>query len=429
MIAWYQILPYFLVNAIRSFLCLCLVAALLKFPNKKKSIFGLSLGVAAIMTILSCFIWSQFYLSGIEIVLLFVLARYLFQRETRMCLFIIIFYEIAVALWDFLITAVFAVLFHANRVIDDRTTEYLFVVLGVRLIMIGASLFLYKQNNISSKGVFRITSAVAILGMFGIISLSEQSSLPLSDGSLTTWIMLSPMLIIAVLLFNLNRQYEMEKEITRLKAQQLELLERDLQTLNNSYSVNAKLFHDLHNHMEMLHHFLIQGKVGDALQYLEDIHAPLQEITQTVWTGDDALDYLINSKIALAQQQNIQTKINIEFPRHTNIRCADLTAILGNLLDNALEATLNAPGRSHFINLTIRRINEMLIIKIENDCKNMPTGSNGDLQTTKSNGGLHGFGLKSARTAAKRYDGTVETTCMNNLFCTVVTLSFDTQAK
>ena len=56
---------------------------------------------------------------------------------------------------------------------------------------------------------------------------------------------------------------------------------------------------------------------------------------------------------------------NIEYPQHTNIRSVDLVAILGNLLDNALEAVESTEGKLRFINLTIRRINEMLIIKLE----------------------------------------------------------------
>ena len=424
MMEWHQIVSYFLTNGIRIFLCLCLAAALLRFPQTKKSTILFSLGGAVIITVFSCFSLSQFYLLGIEIVMLLVMARYLFQREMRICLFVIFFYEIAIALWEFLISAGLGVLLQLNHFVNDGTAEYMIAVWTVRLLMIGIAVFLYKKHNVSGNEMFRFASVMAVLGMFGVIALSEQQFILLNDSSLTIWLILSLILMIAVLLFNLNRQYEKEKEIVQLKAEQAALLERDYQTLNTSYSQNAKLFHDLHNHIEILHRFLAQGKTADALHYLDGFHIPMQEITQTIWTADEAADYLINSKVALAQQQKIQTKINIEFPHHTNIRSADLTTILGNLLDNALEAILNTQGKSHFINLTIRRINDMLIIKVENDCEKTPFDSNGDLQTTKSNSGLHGWGLKSARTAAERYDGTIETSYSDNLFCAVATLSY-----
>ena len=154
------------------------------------------------------------------------------------------------------------------------------------------------------------------------------------------------------------------------------------------------------------------------------MRAPIQEISQTVRTGDKAIDYLINSKIALAEQNKIRTKVNIEYPHNTNIRNTDLTAILGNLLDNALEASEKAPDPLRFLSLTIRRINDMLIIKVENGCSDAPTQENGHLLTSKADKTFHGWGLKSVESAADRYEGTVNTEYKDGIFKSVVTLSF-----
>lgn len=154
------------------------------------------------------------------------------------------------------------------------------------------------------------------------------------------------------------------------------------------------------------------------------MRTPVREISQTVWTGDKALDYLISSKMALAEQRKVKTKANIEYPHNTNIRSVDLTTILGNLLDNALEAAEAAPGELRFLNLTIRRINAMLIIKVENGYGNAPTENSGELETTKEDKAAHGWGLKSVQTAAERYDGTITTDYKDGVFQSVVTLSF-----
>ena len=124
---------------------------------------------------------------------------------------------------------------------------------------------------------------------------------------------------------------------------------------------------------------LTQGDIQEAIRYCEDLRTPVREISQTVWTGDKAIDYLISSKIALAEQEQIKTKVNVEYPHNTNIRSVDLTTILGNLLDNALEAAETAPDKLRFLNLTIRRINAMLIIKVENGYGNAPRLENGTL--------------------------------------------------
>ena len=94
-------------------------------------------------------------------------------------------------------------------------------------------------------------------------------------------------------------------------------------------------------------------------------------------------------------------------------------------MDNALEAIKKEKDRFRFVNLTIRRINDMMVIKVENGCSAKPTEMNGSLQTSKEDKTLHGWGLQSVRAAAERYDGTIETEYNNQIFRAVVTLSFE----
>lgn len=424
MMEWYQILSYFLTNGIRIFLCLCLISTLLNLSFNNYKAFIFSFGISLAVTVLSLLSMESLLLYGVEILLLIGICHFLFHSETRMCLFLIFFYEVSIAIWDFLACAAFAILFQSSIYMDNKAPGYLLAIWTVRILMVIVSMIGNSNSNMKISSKIRLLSIHAILSMFGIIALSEQSVLSISDDQLTIWFILSIVLVTAVLSFNQNRQYESEKELAKLNAEQAALLERDYQTLNRSYSANAKLFHDLHNHMDMIYGYLTKGKNAEAIQYIEDINSPIQKIIQNTWTGDDAIDYLINSKIALAEQSAIHTEVNIEFPRHTNIRSADLTAILGNLLDNALEAVVGNENSLRFIHLTIRRINEMLIIKVENGCDKMPVTKNGELLSFKSNQTIHGLGLKSACAAAERYEGILETSYANHMFQAVVTLFY-----
>ena len=137
------------------------------------------------------------------------------------------------------------------------------------------------------------------------------------------------------------------------------------------------------------------------------------------------MDYLINSKAHAAMADDIHFQAQVEFPRHTNLRSADLCAILGNLLDNALEAARQVPKKDgRFVRLTIRRIHQMLVIKVENGFAAPLVEKDGELKTSKEGNGLHGWGLKSARTAAEKYDGTVQTSQEGDTFRAVATLSY-----
>lgn len=422
---WYQVISSFLTNGLRIFLGLYLVVALLKLSENMKKAILLSICAAAGITVLSCFPIQQFYIVGVEIIVLTLIAYCLFAAQPRMCLFLTFFYEITVALWEFIISAGLAVAFQSDSFLNAKSFEFIVAVWIVRLLMLGVLFVAVKAQKSENKQSLRIINGVGVAGFLGIVLLSGQNTIAIDDDLLTTWLIFSVLILMAIMVFYLNRQYEMEKMIAHLEKEKNALLERDYQTLSDTYAANAKLFHDFHNHIDILHRYLSTGSTAEAISYLEDLRSPVQAITQTVWIGDKAADYLINSKIALATSRQVRVSTNIEFPRHTNIRSVDLVAILGNLLDNALDATENAEDGLRFINLTIRRINNMLIVKVENGCSVAPASTDGDLQTSKKDTSLHGWGLQSARSAADHYDGTIETEYSNHTFRAVVTLSFE----
>lgn len=422
MMEWYQIISYLLTNGLRLILGLYLVANLMDFPLGRKA-FLLSAFGSCLLTAFQIVAVPTIGVLAAEIMVVSALAWYYHREQLRLCLFLIFFYEIGVALWDFLLSAGLGVLFRSERFIDPNVPEFLIGIWLVRLLMLGIALTLGKQRQ-NPAGAMRLASITVILGLFGSVTLSQQTILPIDEDQVGKWIILSLILMFAILFYRVNRQREMELEIAKLKQDQAEILERDYQALRRTYADNAKLYHDLHNHIEAIYQCLTGGDIQEAVQYCEELRIPVREISQTVWTGDKAIDYLINSKMALAKQEHIQTKVNVEYPRNTNIRSVDLTTILGNLLDNALEAAEAAPERLRFLRLTVRRINAMLIIKVENGYGEAPAQENGNLLTSKMDKAFHGWGLKSVQTAAEHYDGAIHTEYADGVFKTVVTLSF-----
>ena len=422
MMDWVQAISYLLTNELRLLLGLYLVAKLMDFPLERKALLLTGAG-GCLATILQAALLPTIGVMAIEVLVIAAIAWYYQRKKVNLCLFLAIFYEIGVGLWDFLLQAGLGILFQSENYIDPKATEHLAGIWLVRLVMLEIAIFLANQQGKSSSPS-RLASAAAMLGLFGAVTLSQQTILPLNDDQIGTWIILSMVLLVSVLFYRLSRQREMELEIAQLKQDQAEILERDYQALSRTYESNAKLYHDLHNHIEAIYQCLTQGDIQEAVRYCEDLRTPVREISQTVWTGDKAIDYLISSKMALAEQEQIKTKVNVEYPHNTNIRSVDLTTILGNLLDNALEAADTAPDELRFLNLTIRRINAMLIIKVENGYGNAPTWNGGELETTKEDKASHGWGLKSVQTAADRYDGTITTDYKDGVFQSVVTLSF-----
>ncbi len=419
---WVQVISYLCSNELRLFLGLYLVAKLTDFHLERKALLLTGAG-GCLATILQAASLPTIGVMAVDVLVIIAVAGYYQRKKVNLFLFLAFFYEIGVGLWDFLLQAGLGILFRSENFIDPKAPEYLAGIWLVRLVMLGVAVFLAKQPKESTTPM-RLTSAAAMLGLFGAVTLSQQTILPLSDEQAGTWVILSMVLLFSILFYRLSRQREMELEIAQLKQDQAEILERDYQALSRTYEGNAKLYHNLHNHIEAIYQCLNQGDIQEAVRYCEDLRTPVREISQTVWTGDKALDYLISSKMSLAEQEHIKTKVNIEYPHNTNIRSVDLTTILGNLLDNALEAVETAPDELRFLNLTIRRINAMLIIKVENGYGNAPAENGGKLTTSKADKASHGWGLKSVQTAADRYYGTITTDYKNGVFQSVVTLFF-----
>lgn len=422
MMEYISTISYFFTNEMRLFLGLFLVAKVMNF-RPKRMLLLLSAAGGVLVTALQMAGLPTIGVLTVELLVITAVTWYCLRDKLNLCLFLIFFYEVGVGLWDFLLQAGLGIMFHSENFINPNAMEYLAGIWLVRLLMFIGAITLVKQEH-PNAGALRALSVLVILGMFGAVTLSEQTILPLNEDQVGTWIILSIILLFAILFYRVNQQREMEAEIAKLKQEQAEIVERDYQALRRTYADNAKLYHDLHNHIEAIYQCLIQGDTKEAVRYCEDLRTPVRQISQTVWTGDKALDYLISSKMALAEQEQIKTKVNIEYPHNTNIRSVDLTTILGNLLDNALEAAKAAPESLRFLNLTIRRINAMLIIKVENGYGNTPIQENGKLLTSKKDKAFHGWGLKSVQTAADRYDGTIRTDYKDHVFQSVVTLSF-----
>lgn len=414
-------------GCVRTLLFLFLVFRLLpsEKPMGKKPVIMILSGIIVISGLLTITGPSDFYRVLSETIYLVVCASRLQGSETRISLFLGIFYEIALSFWQFLTAAWLGVFFHSPAFLDYGTINGQSAVCLFHVLLAAAILYFWRHSDLTVKKTYRPALVIVLTGFFAVVTLSQQSSVTIADDTLGMWTILAVVLMMSLLVFNINRQYEIEKELADLKSAQAELLEHDYTTLNHVYSVNAKLFHDFHNHMGALRQLLSHKKLEEAIQYLDELQSPLGDISDTLWTGHETIDYLINSKAQTAASNGIQYQIQVEFPRHTNLKSTDLCAILGNLLDNALEAAAQMPeGKERFVRLMVRRINQMLIIKVENSFYVPPALKNGSLKTSKKENGLHGWGIKSACAAAEKYDGTLQTSYSDNIFRAVVTLSY-----
>lgn len=294
-------------------------------------------------------------------------------------------------------------------------------------------LLMYRGNKHLLKEIkpyFNSIWGTPVVGFMGIAFLSYRTfSSEEKSTVLIIWGILLAVLYLRISLAYSHIRYQKEKEYMATISMQKELLEKNYSALNQAYSVNAKLFHDFHRHLEIMLQMANKNRDTDMIKYIEDLSEPLKEIASVIWIGDETVDYIINSRYSRAKEKGIRMEMNIEFPYNTNIRSNDLCTILSNLLDNAIEACERAEelGRhdSPAIYLTIRRIQNILIIKMENSSPLPEYNGNGEPNTAKEDKTLHGFGLKNVEAAVLKYDGVMQSSYEDNIYRTIITLSFE----
>lgn len=269
----------------------------------------------------------------------------------------------------------------------------------------------------------RIALGEAILGFVSVTYGLSTSVVNLTADLLQTILALAFVFIICSAYFYYRlRQIRREQENTAL---QNKLLEKNYQVAKASYESNARLYHDMGNHFSVIQSYLADGKIDEAKAYLNRLGKDRAAYCVERFTGIEAVDYILSQKAELARQQNVETSIHAEYPKDCNIDPVDLCTILTNLLDNAIEACEKQPKVfNKRLSMTIRRINQFIIIQVANSCMEEPRIIKGNLVTSKADRRHHGWGMKNIKSAVEKYNGTMEYEYSENVFTVSIMLFY-----
>ncbi|MCL2438305.1 MAG: GHKL domain-containing protein [Coriobacteriia bacterium] len=208
--------------------------------------------------------------------------------------------------------------------------------------------------------------------------------------------------------------------------QRNELLSQNLNDVKHLHQERSKLAHDFNHHLSVLHNLAKEEGNEKLCAYIEGIHSPIRDIVPIENTGNEFLDTILMIKKQQAARQNIAMDINCNIITPLTIEPVDLTAIVANLLENALEAcekVEDPDGRYVFVD--IKSQGAFLNIRIENSANDELIKQNKKMQTTKKNKELHGIGLKSVRSSVERYQGDILFERKEGVFIVSITLCLD----
>lgn len=163
--------------------------------------------------------------------------------------------------------------------------------------------------------------------------------------------------------------------------------------------------HDFHHHLQTIKGQLEAGEIDRAIAYIEKLDNDLQNVDTLLKTGNVTVDAILSAKISKAKALGITVTVKANVPEGLPLSDVELSIIIGNLLDNAIEACVAADGEM-FIRLYLGMKSNMLYYYMLNSSGKKKSKVGSLFSTTKS--GSHGLGLKRAEELIEKHGGWVK---------------------
>ncbi|MGC6177030.1 sensor histidine kinase [Lacrimispora sp. 38-1] len=189
------------------------------------------------------------------------------------------------------------------------------------------------------------------------------------------------------------------EEQNRYYENQVEMMESALKNMR-------MLRHDFKNKLSPLCELAKSGKISELTERLSELTDMCRITKEYAVSGNSTIDSIINFKLQQAEKENIRIRTDILIPADLTVETFDMAVILGNFLDNALEAVVKTEDR--WIDIKIKYTKGRLIIVISNSFDGLVKKMQDSYITRKADEKNHGLGLKSVQKAIQKYDGAMQ---------------------
>ena len=207
--------------------------------------------------------------------------------------------------------------------------------------------------------------------------------------------------LLVIVLIDWLQQTSRYREESLALNEKLHAQAESIEALSNAYAMQRRLTHDYNAHLVSLHGYLNEGAYDRARDYTRELLRQQTDRLLAVNTHNAALDALFNQKAFVADKQGIDLRFVVSDLSGLKIRTSDLTVLISNLMDNAIEASVLLPQSQREIE--VRAIlEETFFFSVRN--RSLPVKIvDGALPSTKPDPSMHGYGLANVRTILAQY--------------------------
>ena len=431
------------VNFIEGFIFFYFICNFLKhdFKTLKGKLAFICAGVikGILTTLLNHITLYDWWTGIISVLEMFIVSCILFKGEVIEKLFAAAITEVVVVVSSNFVTAVLSVALNSPpEVLFSMQNAYR--IIGVTMCQTLNFLLYSFILKIADKTIFsmKMKEWVLIISVLLISSLSFgiiQTALNETKLSAVTSVLLM-MCEIGLLALNiiclyitisLNQSNRTAEEL-KLKEQQLKHEVQYAQSVRSQYQEMRRIRHDIKQQLATISGLQFEGKYDKAQKYISDITNGIEQLDMFMDVGNDFVNAILNSKLSAAKSKGIEVLCNFS-GKIEGINEYDLCNLIGNMLDNAVEAAENA-GDNAVIEVSLFSDKHKMIFTVSNSISKSVLNSNPELKTVKDEPDLHGFGVKTIKAIAAKYDGNVDFYEENLVFfCRVLLCKSEVKSK
>lgn len=203
----------------------------------------------------------------------------------------------------------------------------------------------------------------------------------------------------------------------KVAAFETELIQKYYLEVENMYQKMRGWRHDYRHHIQTMKVHMANGEIDEIGAYLDMLDDDLTNVETVIKTGNRMADAILNSKLSLAAQKEIKVKAEANIPVALTVSELDLCTVIGNLLDNAMDACMELPVEERLIRIYMEMKGNYLYISVINTAGGKKKKN---FRTTKGEG--HGFGLTRIDMIVKKYGGYITRASEDGAFSTEVLL-------
>lgn len=340
----------------------------------------------------------------------FILHRILYKSSLLYALYMtLIYYATICCLDDFCATLVFW-LYGASTAIDLSDNVQASIFIHIIAILLFYLHKLIRKSKVITSTSWKWYTVPALISLVSILLISffgdcfqqgQIAALPLFvSASFIAFLQMAAMFLVSWMEQNAHYREETLSLQTKAQAQQ-----ESIEALSAAYAQQRKLTHDFQAHLDTLAGMLTQEHLntGALHKYIQSLRSAQTNRLLLVNTHHAALDALLNQKALVAKNRKIDIQFSVNDLSAVKINMVDLTVLISNTLDNAIEACEMLPedDRQIFVQLLLEE--NVLFYAVRN--RSLPVNIQpGQLPvTTKVPQSLHGYGLQNVQTTLRKY--------------------------